>query len=235
MTWRLAQSLEKLRQQLNATYPNRGKASDGTVGDQAHQAEGSGSDHNPNKNGVVCALDITHDPSSGCNVQVIADNIIASQDSRVKYLIFNDHICVPSDYGWKWVFHYKGSHRNHLHVSVWGNYDDEREWNIGKKESSNMITTRDQAFEVYRSVLKRDPANEKEVNDVMNRDVFEVLTYLRTTKAGEFVQAQVVNFPQLQKIVSDLQTSLTNKQSTAAEKKLEEVKSKVNELEQIVK
>jgi hypothetical protein len=132
--WRLANSLVTLRDQINTTYPNRNKASDGTIGDVAHQAQGEASDHNPNAAGVVTAMDITNDPGNGLDVQKLADNIAASRDARIKYMIFNDRIMIPSNAsGWTWVFHYEGSHRQHLHVSVWGDYDKETKWNIGEQ------------------------------------------------------------------------------------------------------
>lgn len=46
MAWRLAGSLVTFRDQLNAAFPNRSKISDGFIGDAAHQAQGSASDHN---------------------------------------------------------------------------------------------------------------------------------------------------------------------------------------------
>ena len=77
--WRVAKSLEHLRTQVNNAFPNRSKASDGTIGDISHQ--GRESDHNPwvvdAGIGVVTALDVTHDPAHGCDagklVYVFAD------------------------------------------------------------------------------------------------------------------------------------------------------------------
>lgn len=139
MSWRLAGSLVKLRNQVNAAAPNRNKASDGTIGDASHSAEGSGSQHNPNAQGVVCAFDITNDPNAGMDVQKLADSIIASQDSRVRYMIFNGRICVPSDTGWRWVSFAGDPHLKHLHVSVWNDYDNTADWNIGKPEDKKMV------------------------------------------------------------------------------------------------
>lgn len=124
MAWRLAKSLVTLRNQVNATYPNRSKASDGTIGDAAHSSRTS--DHNPNSAGVVCAFDITHDPAHGVDIAKIFDFI--KGDSRVKYLIYNRRIYQ----GGRWTG-YSGSnpHILHGHVSVNGNYDDSKNWNIG--------------------------------------------------------------------------------------------------------
>lgn len=63
MAWRLAHSLETLRAQVNAKWPNRSKSSDGSIGDASHSSRLS--DHNPDPSGVVRAIDITHDPLSG--------------------------------------------------------------------------------------------------------------------------------------------------------------------------
>ena len=137
-SWRLAKSLEKLRAQINGAFPNRSKASDGTIGDAAHA--GTASDHNPNAQGVVCALDITHDPANGCDAHAIAESLLANRHPNLKYLISNKRIAGAWT-GWKWAA-YAGSnpHSSHVHVSVGvgadgqsqaGTYDDETKWNIG--------------------------------------------------------------------------------------------------------
>lgn len=56
----LAPSLVRLRDALNARWPNRDRTTDGWIGDAAHQAQVS--DHNPDsRSGVVRALDIDKD------------------------------------------------------------------------------------------------------------------------------------------------------------------------------
>lgn len=134
MAWRLAYSLETLRSEVNALYPNRNKASDGTIGDPAHAS--SASDHNPNGSDVVCALDITNDPSSGCNIETLGQTIAAHPQRDCKYVIFNRKIASKSQ-GWT-VRNYTGSdpHTSHIHISVGtGNdghsvqpYDDRDPW-----------------------------------------------------------------------------------------------------------
>lgn len=139
MAWRLAISLVTLRNQLNAAYPNRSRASDGTIGDTAHAA--SASDHNPNAAGVVCAMDITHDPANGLDVHALANHIIANRPADLKYVISNGRIA--GDWtGWRWAS-YAGSnpHDKHAHFSVGrgydgqstGPYDGSGAWNINYK------------------------------------------------------------------------------------------------------
>jgi len=130
MDWRLANSLITLRTQVNAMWPNRSKASDGTIGDAAHQAQHS--EHNPNAAGVVTAMDITQDPANGADMQVLADMLIASKDSRTWYIIFNRRIW-QADTGWQPYSGTADPHTNHLHISVAqdaAHYDNAAKWSI---------------------------------------------------------------------------------------------------------
>lgn len=144
MAWRLAKSLEQLRSQVNKASPNRSKASDGTIGDAAHASRSS--DHNPHirdgSMGVVTALDITHDPAHGVDIQTLADQLVASRDPRIKYIICNRRIVSGSGQSqpaWRWRS-YGGSnpHSKHVHVSVKGSktlYDDTSPWDFDLKVS----------------------------------------------------------------------------------------------------
>lgn len=114
-SWRLAYSLDQLRSEINARWPARNKASDGTIGDPAHAA--TASDHNPNPAGVVCALDITHDPTDGPDIETLGRQLAAHPHRDCKYVIFNRKI-VSRNYQWA-IRVYKGDpHTNHIHVSV---------------------------------------------------------------------------------------------------------------------
>jgi len=138
--WRLAAALKMLQQQINAAYPGRSKASDGTIGNAAHQTRAS--DHNPHivdgGTGVVTAIDITHDPARGCDAGVIARLLHASRDPRIKYIIWNRRIANASPIGaapaWAWRA-YTGSnpHDKHCHLSVKAGkvlYDDDSAWPV---------------------------------------------------------------------------------------------------------
>lgn len=134
MTWRVAKSLEQLRSQMNALYPKRSKASDGSIGDEHHASRAS--DHNPwvrdRSMGIVTAIDITHDPQGGVDIATLAEQLRTQRDSRIKYVIANGHIFSSHKLAWQWR-PYTGTnpHRAHLHISVHSSkahYDDAREW-----------------------------------------------------------------------------------------------------------
>ena len=127
MAWRVAKSLNQLLAEINASAPNRGKGSDGSIGDANHQSRTS--DHNPHCCGwVVTARDFTHDPGGGFDAHAYADwqrlrcrgDILFNghREVRVKYIISNRRIASPSN-NWAWR-QYTGSnpHDKHCHVSV---------------------------------------------------------------------------------------------------------------------
>lgn len=133
-TWRLARSLETLRAQINAAWPDRSKATDGAVGDLRHQ--GIKSDHDPDVNGIVKAIDVTNDPAHECHAALICEAIRASRDKRVAYLIFNHFMLrsydKPGIPAWTWA-EYTGEmpHDHHFHISVVADRaDDTTQWRI---------------------------------------------------------------------------------------------------------
>ena len=138
--WRVARSLLALRDQINHKFPSRSKASDGTIGDAAHASRSS--DHNPwvidGADGVVTAMDITHDPLHGCSGETLAEAIRAARDSRVKYIIWNRRISNSSLIGgaaaWQWrAYHGTNGHTHHVHISVKSDkahYDSTAPWGV---------------------------------------------------------------------------------------------------------
>lgn len=133
MAWRVAKSLATLRDQINAMAPNRSKASDGTVGNLAHQK--TKSEHNPNAAGVVRAMDITHDPAHGFDSWKFADMLRLRNDPRVYYIISNGRIAAPTIQNNAWrKYNGANKHDHHVHISVVASasgYDDPRPWDIG--------------------------------------------------------------------------------------------------------
>lgn len=131
MSWRLAESLKKLREQINEAYPNRDKSSDGSIGDTKHSARKS--DHNPNAAGVVTAIDIDEDLTPTNTVAGIIAQLQISRDPRIKYIIYEGKITVKGDIT-KWK-PYTGvnPHRHHAHISVSSDlnlYDKRYDWKI---------------------------------------------------------------------------------------------------------
>ena len=114
MSYQIAPAAAAILTQATALWPNRSRASDGTIGDQAHAARVS--DHNPGHNGLVHAADLTHDPANGVDCNALSEQI--KDDPRVKYVIWNRRIYNPTiSRTWR---PYTGSnpHDHHMHVSV---------------------------------------------------------------------------------------------------------------------
>jgi hypothetical protein len=118
-----------LRAQVNKRWPNREKLSDGWIGNREHAARKS--DHNPDAQGWVHALDIDADllgPGKQVRsrriAQQLADQLIEYARSgepgseRIKYVVFNDHIASGTYAKQFWTWR-KGAwgHENHIHVS----------------------------------------------------------------------------------------------------------------------
>lgn len=143
MSWRVAKSLDKLLAQINAKFPDRSKASDGSIGDASHSARES--DHNPDANGVVCARDYTHDPAHGFDSYAFADQLRIARDPRVKYIISNRRIANPDVQNWAWrPYNGANPHDHHVHVSVKdvpSLYDSEANWNVPMLEGTATAVT----------------------------------------------------------------------------------------------
>lgn len=142
MNWRAANSITTLRKQLNALFPERSKASDGLIGDQAHSKRKS--DHNPTPAGIVCAFDVTHDPKNGVDCHKLAKALQDSGDKRIKYLIWTGRITrIDNVRQWK-TYTGANPHNHHLHLSVSSNpklYDDAAQWNLSifKKQLAPVL------------------------------------------------------------------------------------------------
>jgi hypothetical protein len=121
--WKVADSLEQLRLQLNEHAPDRSKASDGGIGDEDHRSRSS--DHNPwwslNGQHYVTARDFTHDPDGGLDCRELAAALVQGRDRRVKYVIWDERIMSGGEGRdpWEWR-DYDGPnpHTRHLHLSV---------------------------------------------------------------------------------------------------------------------
>jgi hypothetical protein len=118
----LSKAAKQLREQFDDTFPDRDRLSDGWIGDTRHQAKPS--DHNPDANGWVRAIDIDRDLYKGGkpdNMGDLVDQIRlackSKSEKRISYIIFDGRICSPV-LNWKWR-KYTGAnkHTKHAHFS----------------------------------------------------------------------------------------------------------------------
>jgi hypothetical protein len=116
----LCKAGQQLRLQIDDEFSDRDRASDGWIGNRAHQSNPS--DHNPDKQGIVRAIDIDRDLSGKKKPDLmpyLADQIrhAAKSDKRIAYIIFAGKIASPR-MGWRWR-KYSGinPHDSHCHIS----------------------------------------------------------------------------------------------------------------------
>jgi hypothetical protein len=120
MSPKLCKAGQQLRLQIDDTYPDRDRTSDGWIGDTRHSARPS--DHNPDAKGIVRAIDIDRDLSGKAKPDLMPDlanqiRLCAKSDKRIAYIIFNGKIA-SSRMGFRWR-KYSGisAHDHHCHVS----------------------------------------------------------------------------------------------------------------------
>jgi hypothetical protein len=121
MTPKLCKAGQQLRLQIDDSYADRDRTSDGWIGDTRHSARPS--DHNPDATGFVRAIDVDRDLSGKAKPDLMPD--LADQirlcakrgDKRISYVIFDGRIA-SSKKAWAWR-PYDGSnkHNHHCHIS----------------------------------------------------------------------------------------------------------------------
>jgi hypothetical protein len=154
--WRNCNASMSLLNAVNARWPLRDKASDGSIGDAEHASRDS--DHNPwvivNGIGVVRARDIDVD---GIDAAWLAEQLRragAAGDARLAgggYLILNRKMTDPSFSGW---YTYTGTnpHTSHLHVSFSRNqagFDSAGPWSFLEGDSFLSALTPAQQTQMY--------------------------------------------------------------------------------------
>jgi hypothetical protein len=121
MTPKLCKAGQQLRLQIDDSYADRDRTSDGWIGDTRHSARPS--DHNPDATGFVRAIDVDRDLSGKAKPDLMPD--LADQirlcakrgDKRISYVIFNGRIASTKK-AWAWR-PYDGinKHNHHCHIS----------------------------------------------------------------------------------------------------------------------
>jgi hypothetical protein len=117
---RLSKAAIQLREQFDDSFPDRSRASDGWIGDSRHAARKS--DHNPDEQGWVRAIDVDRDLSGKAKPDLMPDvadqlRILAKSDKRISYIIFAGQIASSKSL-WRWR-PYTGinKHDHHCHIS----------------------------------------------------------------------------------------------------------------------
>lgn len=115
-----------LRKQLDDKFPKRDRKSDGWLGDAKHQARIS--DHNPDKDGWVHAIDIDENMGpnpgrQGATAKEFADQLIkyareGKDGGRLKYVVYENKIASGTHSNKYWVWRDGNwGHTQHIHVS----------------------------------------------------------------------------------------------------------------------
>lgn len=161
---RCAPSLVALRNEINARWPRRDKASDGCCGDAAHAARKS--DHNANASGYAHALDIDEDIVAGLGPRPLWDTVLPAllRDSRTKYVIYERRIMYPD--GTNKPYTGANAHAHHLHLSIKSTAThDTRRWLPASPpvEEEDMFSEQDR--ELLRATADRVSHLEKAVFD----------------------------------------------------------------------
>jgi len=126
---RLSKAAQQLREQFDDSFPSRDRTSDGWIGDTRHAARPS--DHNPDVDGWVRAIDVDRDVSGRSKPDLmpdIADQIRllckSKKENRITYIIFDGRIASAKK-AWAWRI-YEGSnkHNHHCHISFAKEADD---------------------------------------------------------------------------------------------------------------
>lgn len=136
MAWYLNPALSAFRRAVDARWPGRDRASDGTIGDDAHKKRDS--DHNPDPDGSVDAWDMDVD---GVDVELCKQ--VFEAHPAAGYWIHNDQIAFKSE-GWRRrSYAYAGPNRNRHTRHVHWNTDPAHEnsdapWVFPDQEEEDM-------------------------------------------------------------------------------------------------
>jgi hypothetical protein len=126
----LSKAAKQLREQFDDTFPDRDRTSDGWIGDTRHAARKS--DHNPDEQGWVRAIDVDKDLHKGSKPDLMPDLVDqlrlackSKTEKRISYIIFDGQIC-SSILNWKWR-KYTGANKDqkHVHISFKKEADDD--------------------------------------------------------------------------------------------------------------
>jgi hypothetical protein len=115
----LCKAGQQLREQIDDSFVERKRHSDGWIGDRAHSNRKS--DHNPDpSNGIVRAIDVDKNLDARASTgSYLADQIriCAKKDKRIAYVIYSGRIASPKSF-WRWrTYNGINRHDHHIHIS----------------------------------------------------------------------------------------------------------------------
>jgi hypothetical protein len=197
--WILVPCLVSLRNEFNVLAPHRDKASDGSIGDAAHQAEPS--DHNPDETGntpyedadntnEVHAIDVDSDLNQPDwtmerAVQIVVGRHRRGEDDRLNYVIYRRRIWASPDWAER---EYTGAspHTEHAHfsaryttaqerdTSAWGLLEDDMP---SAEEIAQAVASKlhadltDPNSGISKALDARDAKNQKAMPGVLYKDM----------------------------------------------------------------
>jgi hypothetical protein len=124
---RLCRAGVTLRKQIDDKWPARDRRSDGWIGDSRHSQRRSF--HNPDKHGVVYALDIDENMGrgkerNGATARQFADELVTYAASnlpgakRILHVVYEDQVASGTYRRWFWKWRGKGyGHTGHIHIT----------------------------------------------------------------------------------------------------------------------
>jgi hypothetical protein len=124
MSWKPVDAIPVLFAQINYRWPNRDKRTDGVIGDYVHQQRQS--DHNPDANGWVHAMDIDKDLfGDPGDMDTFMNQLLEYArtkqpgSERLKNIVYKDRVASGTYKHSFWVWRYDGSldHFDHAHIS----------------------------------------------------------------------------------------------------------------------
>ena len=128
----LCKAGQQLREQIDDSYPDRDRKSDGWIADARHTKAGT-SDHIPDPiNSIVRGLDLDANLDSRADTSIyLADQIrlcAKNGDKRIAYVIFKGRIASSKkNFAWR---SYSGfsRHDHHIHISFTKEGDQNGSW-----------------------------------------------------------------------------------------------------------
>jgi len=178
----LVPCLVTLRSEFNKIAPNRDKESDGWIGNAAHRK--TKSDHNPDKNNRVHAVDVDDDLRvPGLSMEKCVQAILAEcrksgtsgkDRGRLKYIIYEGRIWEASNNWEEEDYDGPNAHDKHAHFSAESDFEfsnDTRPWGLVEKFGDELPVDQVTFNRMFAEALKQA---DEEFADVLSKAIYEV-------------------------------------------------------------